>query len=119
MGLDIFFEKKKTKELGYFRKVNFLVKYFENLGFDIERGEFRVYEQDIKELIDKCDEVIKDHSKAKELLPTRAGFFFGSTEYSEGYYEDVKSVKEYLEKELLPEFRKLKDDESIFFSISY
>ena len=28
MGLDIFFTKKKTSVVGYFRKVNFLVKYF-------------------------------------------------------------------------------------------
>ena len=36
MGLDIFFTRKTSEEVGYFRKVNFLVSYFEQLGFDVE-----------------------------------------------------------------------------------
>ena len=35
MGLDIFFSKVSNTEISYFRKVNFLVEYFENiLGVD-------------------------------------------------------------------------------------
>ena len=30
MGLDLFLTKKKRSEIGYFRKVNFLVKFFES-----------------------------------------------------------------------------------------
>lgn len=47
------------------------------------------------------------------------GFFFGSTDYDEYYYEDVKEVKNYIEKTLLPEFDALKDDESIYFETWY
>lgn len=35
MGLDIFLTKKKRTNIGYFRKVNFLVKFFEDKGFDV------------------------------------------------------------------------------------
>lgn len=32
MGLDIYLTKRKRSEIGYFRKVNFLVKFFEERG---------------------------------------------------------------------------------------
>ena len=44
-------------------------------------------------MIETCKAVLEDHSKAEELLPTRAGFFFGSTEYDDWYFGDVESVK--------------------------
>lgn len=34
--------------------------------------------------------VIEDSTVAKKLLPAQEGFFFGSTEYDEGYYYDVE-----------------------------
>ena len=37
---------------------------------------------------------------AEELLPTRAGFFFGSTEYNYWYYEDLIRTADLLKKEL-------------------
>jgi hypothetical protein len=37
---------------------------------------------------------IKDPSLAAELLPTGSGFFFGSTEYDEWYYQDLKDTAE-------------------------
>lgn len=46
--------------------------------------------------------VIKDPSRARKLLPTQAGFFFGSTEYDEAYLDDIKRTKDVLE-ELLAE----------------
>jgi hypothetical protein len=36
---------------------------------------------------------------AKELLPTQAGFFFGSTDYDEYYYEDLVYTRDLLDKE--------------------
>ena len=44
--------------------------------------------------------VIKNPKIANELLPTGDGFFFGSTEYNEWYYNDVKETAEVLTKEL-------------------
>lgn len=120
MGLDIYFIKKKSRQIGYFRKVNFLVKYFSDLGFDVEnQTPFKISEEDAKILLDRCEEVLKDHSKGPELLPTMSGFFFGSTEYDDYYYEDVKEVREYIRDTLLPEFSKLDDDTDIYFETWY
>jgi len=43
---------------------------------------------------------IEDTSIAKELLPTSSGFFFGSQDYDQWYYEDIKDTVEVLEAEL-------------------
>lgn len=44
--------------------------------------------------------IIKDPTIADKLLPTSEGFFFGSTEYNEYYYEDLVHTKNILEKAL-------------------
>jgi hypothetical protein len=33
-----------------------------------------------------------DQKRCAELLPTQSGFFFGSTDYDEWYFNDVKEV---------------------------
>lgn len=120
MGLDILFTKKKSNQIGYFRKVNFLVKYFEDTcGLDVERQTpLRVYREDIEGLKNRCEEVLNDHSKAEELLPTVEGFFFGNTDYNEYYFRDVQEVYDYC-LHLLNIFEDLQDDESIWFEIWY
>ena len=91
MGLDIFFSKSST--IGYFRKVNFLVKYFENLGFDVEHQlPFTITKENAEILLSRCNQVLEDNSKAPELLPTMEGFFFGSTDYDEYYVNDIKDT---------------------------
>ena len=120
MGLDIYFTKRKSEEIGYFRKVNFLVKYFEDLGFDVENQiPFRISKEDAEVLLSRCNQVLKDHSKASELLPTMSGFFFGSTEYDKDYFEDVKEVRDYIKNTLLPKFEELGSEEEIFFETWY
>lgn len=120
MGLDIFFIKKHRKEIGYFRKVNFLVKYFKDLGFDVEnQTPFCISKEDAEVLLSRCNQVLKDHSKASELLPTMDGFFFGSIEYNEYYFNDVKEVRDYIKNTLLPEFKELGSEEEIFFETWY
>ena len=120
MGLDVYFTRKKTSSLGYFRKVNFLVKYFADLGFDVDhQTPFCINKGDIKELLDRCNEVLENHDLAEELLPTMSGFFFGNTDYNEYYFDDVKQVKDYIENELLPEFDNLTSDEDIYFETWY
>lgn len=44
--------------------------------------------------------VIKNPEKAKELLPTAEGFFFGSYDYDQWYYNDLVETKKILEKAL-------------------
>lgn len=116
MGLDIFVTRKKRSQIGYFRKVNFLVKFFEKKGFDVQNQVPLIIEkEDAEELLSKCEEVLKDYSKGPELLPTMSGFFFGSTDYDKYYYEDVEHVRDYIKDKLLPEFDNLGENEDIYF----
>ena len=118
MGLDINFIK--TKKIGYFRKVNFLVRFFEDRGYDINNMTLiSIDREDAEELLARCHMVLEDHSRADELLPTISGFFFGNTEYNEEYFQDVEEVKDYVQFILLKEFDNLKEDEEINFNIYY
>ena len=124
MGLDIYFHLNKkgqeeTSEIGYFRKVNFLVSFFEDYGEVENLKPLKIEKSWVKDLIDCCDEVLKDNSKADELLPTTSGFFFGSTEYDERYFYYVEKVKNFCENFLIKEFENLEDDEYITFEIWY
>lgn len=120
MGLDIFFDKTKTVNLGQFRKVNFLISFFEK-----EYGEVRnvcpiqIHKGDIEKLLNYCNKVLDNHSLAPTLLPCTEGFFFGNTDYNEYYFEDVKDVRDFCEEKLLPEFEQLDENENIEFVIWY
>lgn len=52
------------------------------------------------ELKSICERVLADNSLARELLPTQAGFFFGSTEYDEWYFNDIRGTVEIIDKAL-------------------
>ncbi len=122
MGLDLYFNrsKKTSEEIGYFRKVNFLVCFFERLGYTIENCvPVEINKGDAEDLLDTCNEVLENHDKAEKLLPTTEGFFFGTYDYDEYYFDDVKEVRDYVKNTLLPEFNKLEDDEYIEFEIWY
>lgn len=120
MGLDIYFNKVKTKELKSFRKINFLVRFFKDKGMDVEHQHpIWVDKEDCEKLISLCTQVLSDHFKAKELLPTMSGFFFGSTDYDEHYFSNVKAVKDWVQDILLPQFDSLADNEYIQFAIWY
>lgn len=120
MGLDIFITKKKRTEVGYFRKVNFLVKFFENRGLDVEnQGTIEITEDEAQELLDTCGKVLEDNSKAPELLPTMSGFFFGNTDYDENYFNNVEKVRDFVKDTLLPKIKCKDSDEYFEFSIWY
>jgi hypothetical protein len=81
-------------DVGYWRKANHIHKWFvENVqdGND-DCKEYYVSLDTLKELLETCQTVLNDHSKAEELLPTESGFFFGSTDYDEFYYEDIQNT---------------------------
>lgn len=124
MGLDLYFNKVKREEVGYFRKVNFLVSFFgEMIGRDVENLEpINVSKEMCEELLDRCNKVLENkdnESVAEELLPVCPGFFFGNYEYNEYYYDAVNNVKNFLESDLIPMFNTLKDGEYIEFQIWY
>lgn len=120
MGLDLYIEKVSRKELAYFRKVNFLIPFFENY-FDIKienLEDLELTKKSVEELRDRCEQVLNDRTLAKDLLPTQGGFFFGSINYDEYYYDDVVDVLDNCNT-LLQEFDNLKEGESIIFNIWY
>lgn len=82
-------ELNPWKEVAYFRKVNFLLPFFE-YGENCSRLEIDGYK--IDELLVKCKQVLEDNSLAETLLPTQGGFFFGNTEYNDWYFYYVKEV---------------------------
>ena len=123
MGLDISLNVRNRayEEIAYFRKVNFLVKFIETYytGRELENCEpFEIDKEGILELKDRCEKVLKDHTLAKELLPTQEGFFFGNTDYNNAYYEDVAKVLDKCD-EILERFKSLQPDEYITFDIWY
>lgn len=82
------------EELMYWRKANHIHKYFIDTvgGGDDNCQEMYVDTLAIENLIDILKKVVKakNDSVSSELLPTGAGFFFGSVEYDEYYYEECE-----------------------------
>lgn len=83
----------RTLEM-YWRKSNWIHSWFiENCADGVDDcREVYVYKDDLKKLLDTVHEVITDHDKAEELLPTKDGFFFGSVKYDEWYFEDLQQT---------------------------
>ena len=76
------------------RKANQIHAWFVE---NVQDGEdnCRRYDVDIdnlQKLVDLCKQVLADRSRAEELLPTQAGFFFGDTNYDEYYFEDLQDT---------------------------
>jgi hypothetical protein len=78
-------------EVGYWRKANAIHHWFvENVqGGEDECHRHEVTRDKLKALKLVCEAVLGDRSKSVVLLPTRGGFFFGGTDYDEGYYQDI------------------------------
>ena len=91
-------------EAMYWRKSNHIHAWFvKNVqaGTD-DCGYYPVSRDDLEQLVLACEQVLDDHTLADQLLPRQGGFFFGSTDYTEYYYEDLKSTRDQL-KQLLSE----------------
>jgi hypothetical protein len=87
-------------KVAQWRKSNHIHLFFVNNaqdGVDDCRKAY-VGEEMLEQLLSLCTEVLADHSKAEELLPTTDGFFFGDSDYGDWYFEDLEYTKEVLEK---------------------
>lgn len=75
----------------YYRKVNCLYAYFADR---LDHEQCLVTKADVEDIIDRASKVLLAHNEetSAELLPTQSGFFFGSTEYNEWYYDDIADV---------------------------
>ena len=85
--------------LCYWRKVNSVHNWFvENVQFgEDDQDEYEVFIDDLESLKDDIKEVLDDYGKAKTIMPTQGGFFFGSTEYDDEYFDDLSETYSALE----------------------
>lgn len=92
-------------EIAYFRKVNFLLPFF---NYQQNCSDVIIEKCLVENLVNLCNDILKLYHKHKsgefdkfelikfvsEHLPTKSGFFFGSTEYDENYFKNVESVRD-------------------------
>jgi hypothetical protein len=80
--------------VGYLRKANTIHGWIVNnvQGGEDECREHEIDRDQLTELRGLCQKVLDDNSLAEELLPTTAGFFFGSQEYDEFYLQDLQDT---------------------------
>lgn len=101
MGLDMYMFKRKkaVEEVAYWRKANQVREWFANTLENFhDNGDTPVTREELEELVDTCKKVLSNHELASELLPTSAGFFFGSQAYDDGYFYDLEITVEMLTK---------------------
>lgn len=116
-------------EVGYWRKANAVHKWF------VERGDgedncrpIYIGANDLEELLALCRKVkatakvegdtITNADEIADLLPTQAGFFFGSTDYGDWYLRDIDYTIEILER-VLAEHAELVADGVKEYDIDY
>lgn len=80
--------------VGYWRKANAVHAWFVQ---HVQDGEDEcnphgVEREKLTELKVACMAVLANGNKAQEVLPPRAGFFFGGTEIDEGYLQDLRDT---------------------------
>ena len=108
MGLDMFLFRKTgegeegKEQLAYWRKANQVHAWFvDNVQDGEDDGQaYPVTREQLRRLRDLCQHVLEHPEEAQEKLPTRAGFFFGSTEYDDWYFEDLRSTVKQLDEVL-------------------
>lgn len=97
--------KSVRVEMGYWRKANQIHKWFvDNCqnGVD-ECQETYVGTEKLAELLNTCRAVLAGRgtaageANARAMLPTQGGFFFGSTEYDDYYWDDIEHTVKLLE----------------------
>jgi hypothetical protein len=83
-----------TYEVAYWRKANHIhswfVKYVQD-GKD-DCGEYYVSKAQLTDLMETVRRVVESPTEAKDLLPTQSGFFFGSTDYDDYYFDELRST---------------------------
>ena len=87
-----------SEEMAYWRKANQIHRWFvENVQQDKDDcGKYYVAEEDLKRLLDNVDAVLTDPKKAEKLLPPSAGYFFGSLDIDDSYFDDLRYTQKVL-----------------------
>ncbi|MEN1970489.1 hypothetical protein WMZ97_20735 [Lentibacillus sp. N15] len=99
-------ESLLTEEM-YWRKANHIhswfVQHIQN-GIDDNGAMSEVTLEQLEELYRSCRLVLRDHSKAMDILPRMAGPYFGDLSYNFLYLDQVKQTSDKLEQLMQPEF---------------
>jgi hypothetical protein len=88
----------ELEEVGYWRKVNCIHKWFvDNVQDGIDDcGQYRVDTKLLKELLCTCKKISDNPKLGYTLLPTLGGFFYGNIEYNDYYMESIRNTIEIL-----------------------
>jgi hypothetical protein len=88
-----------VEQVAYWRKANAIHHWFvDNVqGNEDDCKAHWVSAEQLKELLTVVNLVLEDPERGEDMLPTEAGFFFGSTEYDESYRLDLEDTKQQLE----------------------
>lgn len=91
-------EFKLRGGLYYWRKTNAVHNFFvQEAQGGVDECQYAPLEEGVlDELLTRIALVQADPDKAPQLLPPVAGFFFGSTDFDEWYFEDLKNTAEKL-----------------------
>ena len=89
-------------DIAYWRKANAIHAWFvDNCQNGVDECQHSdVSREQLQELVDLCKKVIANPAKASSLLETRGGFFFGSTNYDDYFFDDIRNTVTMLEKVL-------------------
>jgi len=81
-------------QVAYWRKANAVHDWFvQNCQGGRDECQLTSVEKEhLEDLITVCERVLDNPSQAEELLPTRNGFFFGSTSYDDYYLQDLRDT---------------------------
>ena len=128
MGLDITFYKESKldprydKEVGYFRKVNFLLKYFNADKDEDNCRKVYITKEMLEQLVTDTNAEIIHHNldidgdtPMNEKLQTTEVFFGGCTEYDECYWNDIEYVRDWANETL----KDIDWDKDNFFMVAW
>lgn len=82
------------EEIGYWRKANAIHGWFiRNCADGIDEcQQIEVKANDLIKLREECERVLDNKELAEQLLPPTPGFFFGSYELDEWYWESLEET---------------------------
>lgn len=99
----VYFDKVKVNTLAEVYPADILMNYFElqegnpiRKLFNSSRKTFEMDEQDILNLFDACNEILKNPKLAKELLPV------DDDNYDEVYFDTVEEIRDRIKYDILP-----------------
>ena len=91
-------QRETRYRAAYWRKANAIHKWFVNFAGEKDTCQ-KIYlnHKALQELVDKCKEALDRPAEASKILPTKGGFFFGTTAYDEWYFQNLKNTIAMLE----------------------